>query len=103
MNISLLNKPPRRAVEPFDEPGPGDAGETTGLGAQVKERLWQEMARECEAMVKHAFSTGRVVPPEVLDCLDRAVSADSSGDASRADTAPRSSPEMATSRFALLT
>jgi len=103
MNISLLNKPPRRAVEPFDEPQPGDAGETTGFGAQVKERLWQEMARECEAMVKHAFSTGRVVPLEVLDCLDRAVSADSSGDASRADTAPRSSPEIVTSRFALLT
>lgn len=112
MNISLLNKPPRRAVEPFDEPQPGDAGETTGFGAQVKKRLWQEMARECEAMVKHAFSTGSVVPLEVLDCLDRAVSApngqmafatsDSSGDASRADTAPRSFPEIVTSRFALL-
>ena len=113
MNISILNRPPRHVVEPFAEPRPGDAGEATGFGAQVKERLWQGMARECEAMVKHAFSTGRVVPVEVMECLDRAVSApdglmafatsDRSGDASRADTEPRSAPEIVISRLALLT
>ena len=113
MNISILNRPPRHVVEPFAEPRPGDAGEATGFGAQVKVRLWQGMARECEAMVKHAFSTGRVVPVEVMECLDRAVSApdglmafatsDRSGDASRADTEPRSAPEIVISRFALLT
>jgi hypothetical protein len=113
MNISLLNRPPQRAVELFEEPRPSDAGEATGLRASVKERVWQEMARECEAMVKYAFSTGRTVPLEVIDCLDRAVSApngqmafaplDRSGDTSRADTAPSSTPGSATSRFALLT
>jgi hypothetical protein len=75
MNIGILNRPLRHAAVPFDEPSPGDAKGVTGIGARVKERMWQRMARECEAMVQHAFSTGRVVPIEVMVRLDQAVSA----------------------------
>ena len=37
--------------------------------------MWQRMARECEAMVQYAFSTGPVVPIEVMERLDQAISA----------------------------
>jgi hypothetical protein len=75
VSLSILSRPLRHAAVPFDEPSPGDAKGLTGIGARVKERMWQRMARECEAMVQYAFSTGRVVPTPVMVCLDQAVSA----------------------------
>jgi hypothetical protein len=51
MNISILNRPSRPAEQkPLDEPLPFTAGVAAGVAAQVKERLWQRMVRECEAM-----------------------------------------------------
>ena len=41
---------------------------------RVRQRLWEQMARECEAMVQHALSTGRTIPLEVVERLDRALS-----------------------------
>jgi hypothetical protein len=97
---------------PFDEPPPGDAKGVTGIGARVKERMWQRMARECEAMVQYAFSTGRVVPIEVMVRLDQAVSAADGlsvvaapgrpDHASIADAAARGAPAMEMSRFVSL-
>jgi hypothetical protein len=113
MNISILKRPPQTGVEkPVNEPRPDDASGPTEFAARVKERLWQRMARECEAMVKHALSTGRVIPVEVMEHLDQAVSApdglvtvatsDRRDDASLADTADRGATGGMTSRFALL-
>jgi hypothetical protein len=112
MNISILNRPLRDAAVPFDEPSPGDAKGVTGIGAWVKERMWQRMARECEAMVQHAFSTGRVVPTWVMVRLDQAVSAadglsvvaarDRGDDASSAGAAARGASTMEASRFVSL-
>ena len=112
MNISILNRPLRYAAVPFDEPSPGDAKGVTGIGARVKERMWQRMARECEAMVQHAFSTGRVVPIEVMVRLDQAVSSadglsvvaapDSRDDASIANAPARGARTMEMSRFVSL-
>ena len=51
------------------------AREATGIGPQVKRRISERMARECEAMVQFALSTGRTVPFEVVEQLDRALSA----------------------------
>jgi hypothetical protein len=72
MNISMLKNPPphteaRHSVEHRR------GGAVTGSDARVKERLWHRMMRECEAMVEHAFATGRVVPIEVMESLDRAI------------------------------
>ena len=112
MNIGILNRPLRHAAEPFDEPSPGDAKGVTEIGARVKERMWQRMARECEAMVQHAFSTGRVVPIEVMVRLDQAVSAadglsvvaapDRRDDASIAEAAARGATTVEMSRFVSL-
>jgi len=112
MNISILNRPLRHAAVQFDEPPPGDAKGVTWIGARVKERLWQRMARECEAMVQHAFSTGRVVPIEVMVRLDQAVSAadglavvaapDRRDEASSADAAARGASTIEMSRFVSL-
>jgi hypothetical protein len=113
MNISILKRPPQTGVEkPFNEPRPDDASGPTEFAARVKERVWQRMARECEAMVQRAHSTGRVIPAEVMERLDQAVSApdglvtvatfDRRDDASLADTADRGATEVMTSRFALL-
>ena len=57
----------------FEEPFPV-AGEVTSIGVRVGQRLWEQMARECEAMVQHALSTGRTIPFEVVEQLDRALS-----------------------------
>src|SRR5215470_9397364 len=112
MNISFLNRSPRRAVAPLGELRPGDVRGVTGFDAAVRERLWQRMARECEAMVQHAFSTGRAVPVEVMEHLDWAVSApdesvtvaasDRRDDASSADTEARSASAVEMSRFVSL-
>jgi hypothetical protein len=74
-SLSILNRPLRNAAVPFDEPSPGDAKGVTGIGARVKERMWQRMARECEAIVQYAFSIGRIVPKDVMVLLDQAVTA----------------------------
>jgi len=113
MSISLLNRPARHAVErALSEAPPVTARGPACVGLQVKERLWQRMARECEAMMEHALSTGRVVPAEVIDRLDQAVSAPDAlaavaapgqrDDAPPADTAARSASATQSSRFALL-
>jgi hypothetical protein len=113
MNISILKGPPRTVVEkPFDRPRSDDAGAATELAAQIKARLQQRMARECEAMVQHALSTGRAVPAETIERLNQAIFAsdgpgdvaarDRPDDASPEDTPPPVASEVATSRFALL-
>jgi hypothetical protein len=76
MAIGLLSRPMQRVPEEspaasFAEP----AREATSIGLLVKRRIWERMARECEAMVQHALSTGRVVPAGVMERLDQAVSA----------------------------
>ncbi len=58
----------------FEEPSPVATGEVTSIGVRVRQRLWEQMARECEAMVQHALSTGRTIPVEVVEQLDRALS-----------------------------
>jgi hypothetical protein len=115
MNISLLNRPMQRAQErPFDEPLPVTTREVTSTGVQVKQRLWQRMARECEAMGQHALGTGRIIPFEVMERLDQAVSAPdapaaaaalsrrSVDDASFEDAAAVSAPVLEISPFASL-
>jgi hypothetical protein len=106
MNISILNRPLRHAAVPFDGPPSGDAEGLAATGPRVKERLSQRMSRECEAMVQHAFGTGRVVPIEVMERLDQAVSAAdrlavvaARDDASTADVADRGASTMEMSRF----
>ena len=59
----------------FGEPFPVAADEATSIGLRVRQRLWEHMALECEAMVQHAQSTGRAVPLDVVDRLDMALSA----------------------------
>ena len=46
-----------------------------GIGLQVKRRISERMVRECAAMAQFALSTGRTVPFEVVEQLDRALSA----------------------------
>jgi hypothetical protein len=112
MNISILNKPSgQTAVGPADVPLSDPAGTVTGISVQVKERIWQRMARECHAMLQHALSTGRIVPAEVIECFDHAIWApegpvavamvDRRGDAS-ADVAAPGAPTLGVSRFASL-
>jgi hypothetical protein len=109
MNISILNRPPRPAEEsPSDASPPVTAVGATGVNVQVRERLWQRMARECEAMVQHALGTGLVVPADVMEHLDQAVSAPDGPmaiappDPPPADGAARTASAIGTSRFALL-
>ena len=54
---------------------PEDARAAADAGNQVKERLWRRMVHECEVMVQHALSTGCVIPVEVMELLDQAISA----------------------------
>jgi hypothetical protein len=58
----------------FDEPLAVAAEEVTSVAVQVRQRLWEQMARECEAMARHVLSTGRTIPLEVAERLDRALS-----------------------------
>ena len=58
----------------FDKPLPDAMGEATSIGVRVRQRLWEQMAHECEAMAQHALSTGRTVPVEVVERLDQALS-----------------------------
>ncbi|MBV8738201.1 MAG: hypothetical protein JO007_13280 [Alphaproteobacteria bacterium] len=108
-----MNRTHRHAVEELvDETRPSDAKGTTGFAAQVKQRLWQRMARECEAMAQHALSTGRVIPVEAIEHLDQAASApdglmavvtpDGRTDALPADPTVRSASTVPASGFALL-
>ena len=57
------------------EPVAVSARQATSIGLPAKRRIWERMLRECEAMVQHALSTGRVVPTDVMARLDQAVSA----------------------------
>jgi hypothetical protein len=75
MNISILHRSQRPAVAPFDEPPPATARGVTGIGLQTKQRLWEQMARECEAMAQLALNTGRTIPVEIVEGLDQALSA----------------------------
>jgi len=58
----------------FDEPLAVAAGGVTSVAVRVRQRLWEQMARECEAMAQHALSTGRTIPLEVVERLDQALS-----------------------------
>jgi hypothetical protein len=58
----------------FEEPFPVATGKVTSIGARVRQHLWEQMAREGEAMVQHALSTGRTIPLEAVEQLDRAPS-----------------------------
>ena len=59
----------------FDELRPDEIAEVTGIGVGVKQRLWEQMARECEAMARLALNTGRSIPVEIVERLDQALSA----------------------------
>ena len=59
----------------FEEPFSIAAGEVTSIGVRVRQRLWEQMALECEAMVQHALGAGHAIPLEVIDRLDMALSA----------------------------
>lgn len=66
---------PSTQARRFDEPLPGEIGKVTGIGVGVRQRLWEQMARECESMAQLALSTGRTIPVEVVERLDQALSA----------------------------
>src|SRR5215469_2051363 len=53
---------------------PASEPEVTSIAAKLRDQLWARMARECVAMAEHALSTGRPIPPEVLERLDEALS-----------------------------
>ena len=59
----------------FAELRPDEIGEVTGIGVGVRQRLWKQMARECEAMAQLALRTGRTIPVEIIERLDQALSA----------------------------
>jgi hypothetical protein len=113
MNISILHRPPRPDEGKLvNAPLPVTAVGTTGDAAQVRERLRQRMVRECEAMVRYALGTGLVVPADVMDRLDQAVSAPDGPmaivppdrpDQPPADAGTRAASAIGTSRFALPT
>ena len=76
MAIGILSRPMQRVPE--EAPAESlavSAREATSIGAPAKRRMWEQLVRECEAMVQHALGTGRVVPADVMARLDRAVSA----------------------------
>jgi hypothetical protein len=58
-----------------DEPLSDAIGEVTGIGVGLRQRLWEQMARECQAMAQLALHTGRTIPVEVVERLDQALSA----------------------------
>jgi hypothetical protein len=112
MAIGILSRPMQRVPE--EAPAESlavSAREATSIGAPAKRRMWEQLVRECEAMVQHALGTGRVVPADVMARLDRAVSApdvpkavaapDRRDDA-RGDDAAASASAMETSRFVSL-
>jgi hypothetical protein len=66
---------PSTQARRFDEPLFDEIGEVAGIGVRVRQRLWKQMARECEAMAQLALSTGRTIPVEVVERLDQALSA----------------------------
>jgi len=70
----------------FDEPLALAAGGVTSVAVRVRQRLWEQMARECEAMAQHALSTGRTIPLEVVERLDQALSG---GDSAVSGSTPR--------------
>ena len=116
MSISILN-PLRRSTAVTDNASDrlwnDNESRETGFATRIRERLWRRMARECEAMMEHALSTGRVVPAEVVKHLDQAISAPAElaavaasdrldDDAPPPDTEGRSSSTIKTSRLTLL-
>jgi hypothetical protein len=75
MSISILSSPASRPTEtPMDGLLTVAPAAMTAIGTQVKERLWQRMTRECEAMVRYALGTGRTVPIQVMERLAQATS-----------------------------
>jgi len=87
MTITILKTAMQRAQQrSFDASLPVAAAEEAAtVGLRVRQRLWQRMVRECEAMAQYAFSTGRIVPFEVVEQLDQVLS---TPDATAAATAP---------------
>ena len=114
MNVSMLHRSRQHAVAPFDEPPPVPARGATGIGLQTKQRLWEQMARECEAMAQLALNTGRTIPVEIVERLDQALSAPgalgaaatrarrSSDDAPREQAGDSTAPAAEISPFASL-
>jgi hypothetical protein len=113
MAIGMLSRPMQRVPEEAPaEPAAVSARKATSIGLPIKRRIWQRMARECEAMVQHALSTGRSVPAEVMAQLDQAVSTpdlpgtdaalDRRDEPSPGDAAAGSASAMEASRFLLL-
>jgi hypothetical protein len=109
--IGVLSRPLQRVPDETPaEPLAVSAGEATSTTLPAKRRMWERMVRECEAMVQHALSTGRVVPAEVMLQLDQAVSSpDPPGtdapdrrDDPPGDVAAGSSAATGTSRFVAL-
>jgi hypothetical protein len=73
MAIGILSRPTQRVPE--EAPAESlavPAREATSIGVPAKRRIWERMVRECEAMVQHALSTGRVVPTDVMGSNPRA-------------------------------
>ena len=67
MNIGIFTKPMRRArEEQSSAPSAVVEREATGIGLRVRQHLWHQMVRECEAMVQFALSMGYTVPIEVV-------------------------------------
>jgi hypothetical protein len=109
MNVSILHRPPRPDDERPFALLPVAPGGAVGIAAQVRQRLRQRMVRECEDMVRYALGTGLVVPADVMEHLDQALSApdglvavaaaDRRDDAPPADAAAGSGSATETSRF----
>jgi hypothetical protein len=64
---------PSIRAKQFGEPFPDAMGEVATVGVRLRLRLWDRMARECEAMAEHALGIGRAIPLEVLEQLDQAL------------------------------
>ena len=113
MAIGILSRPMQRVPEEaLAESAAVSARKATSIGLPIKRRIWQRMARECEAMVQHALSTGRPILAEVMAQLDQAVSTpdlpgtvaspERRDEPSPGDAAAGSASAMETSRFVLL-
>jgi hypothetical protein len=56
---------PSNQAKRSDEPLSDSIGEVTGIGVGLRQQLWKQMARECQAMAQLALHTGRTIPVEV--------------------------------------
>jgi hypothetical protein len=59
----------------FDEALPNGTVRVADIGVRLRQQLWEQMARECQAMAQHALSIGRTIPAEVVEQLDQAFAA----------------------------